>query len=64
MIIPREGALVRFYIELSDGDAAEFRAFWHPSILLTVLTDALKPYYLVTPRIEWSTIYTVRDVAI
>ncbi|KAF9887315.1 hypothetical protein FE257_010310 [Aspergillus nanangensis] len=59
MIIPREDTLVRIYIELSPATAAQFRSNWYPSVLLTVLGDVLKPYYLVTSDIPWSTIYTV-----
>lgn len=59
MIIPREGNLVRLYIELPAAVAAQFRADWHPSILLAVINDVLKPYYFITSRISWSTMYTV-----
>ncbi|PYI25887.1 hypothetical protein BP00DRAFT_451690 [Aspergillus indologenus CBS 114.80] len=59
MIIPREDNLVRFYVQLPARCATRFRRDRRPSVLLSILGDALKPYYLVTSHVEWCTIYTV-----
>ncbi|KAJ5163155.1 Monooxygenase FAD-binding [Penicillium coprophilum] len=59
MIIPREERLVRFYVQLSPGAAALFRAEYHPKALVAIVKDILHPYSFEAPYIEWSTIYTV-----
>ncbi|RAH75499.1 putative FAD monooxygenase [Aspergillus aculeatinus CBS 121060] len=59
MIIPREDNLVRFYVQLPARCATQFRRDYQPSVLLSSLSDALKPYYLVTSHVAWCTIYTV-----
>ncbi|KAJ5436044.1 Monooxygenase FAD-binding [Penicillium cf. griseofulvum] len=59
MIIPREERLVRFYVQLSPGTAALFKANCHPKILITIVKGILHPYNFEALYIEWSTIYTV-----
>ncbi|KAJ5385000.1 Monooxygenase FAD-binding [Penicillium concentricum] len=59
MIIPREERMVRFYVQLSPGAAALFKADYHPETLVTIVKDILHPYSFEAPYTEWSTIYTV-----
>ncbi|CAG7933358.1 unnamed protein product [Penicillium olsonii] len=59
MVIPREGRLVRCYIQLSAKAAEDFRGSFHPTILLNIVSDILSPYSFTAAHVEWSTIYSV-----
>lgn len=66
MIIPREGDIVRLYLQLSDGDAKEVldvqgridKTKWTPQRLMEVAKRTFKPYWIKFPDdIEWWTLY-------
>jgi phenol 2-monooxygenase len=66
MIIPREGDLIRLYIQLSDKDVLDpstgrvNRNKIGPEKLLEVARKSLHPYKIGTPKVfEWSTIYII-----
>ncbi|KIM90285.1 hypothetical protein PILCRDRAFT_812015 [Piloderma croceum F 1598] len=66
MIIPREGDLIRLYIQLSDKDALDpstgrvDRDKMSPEMLLEVARKSLYPYKIGTPKVfEWFTIYII-----
>lgn len=66
MVIPREGDVVRLYIQLSDEDAKEVldvkgridKTRWTPQRLLHIVQRILQPYTIEIPEeIEWWTLY-------
>jgi len=68
MIIPREGDVVRLYLQLSDEDAKEVinakgridRTKWGPERLLEIAKRSLQPYTISFPdKIEWWTLYII-----
>ncbi|KAF7588647.1 hypothetical protein BBP40_005429 [Aspergillus hancockii] len=59
MIIPREGKLVRVYIQLTPAAATSFNQNHHIDTLLSVTQEILRPYSFHISHLHWSTIYTV-----
>ncbi|KAI5120431.1 hypothetical protein M0805_009893 [Coniferiporia weirii] len=68
MIIPREGDVVRLYIQLSDEDAKEVlnargridKTRWNPERLMEVAKRSFKPYFIDFPGgVEWWTLYII-----
>ncbi|KAI9464679.1 FAD binding domain-containing protein [Boletus coccyginus] len=66
LVIPREGNLVRFYIQLSDADVIYpltgrvDKSKMTPQKLVLVLRKILHPFELDDPKkVEWWTIYTI-----
>ncbi|KAI2791487.1 hypothetical protein POX_c04348 [Penicillium oxalicum] len=59
MIIPREGRLVRFYVQLPPGTEQRFKAKNDASEFVNVVKKALRPYKFDASSIEWSTVYSV-----
>lgn len=66
MIIPREGDVVRLYLQLSNEDAKEVinakgridRTKWGPERLLEIAKRSFRPYTISFPdEIEWWTLY-------
>lgn len=63
MIIPREGDMVRLYLQLTDGDVKGVdgrvdRSKWGPERLLEVARRALDPWTISFPNeIDWWTLY-------
>lgn len=66
MIIPREGDIVRLYIQLSDSDVVDpitkrvDKNRMSPEKLLKVARKSFEPYYINDPQeIEWWTVYII-----
>ncbi|EJC99951.1 uncharacterized protein FOMMEDRAFT_92013 [Fomitiporia mediterranea MF3/22] len=68
MIIPREGDIVRLYIQLSDEDAKEVldakgridKMRWTPQRLMAIAKRNLQPYTIEFPEdVEWWTLYII-----
>ncbi|KAF8555665.1 hypothetical protein OG21DRAFT_1483710 [Imleria badia] len=67
LMIPREGELVRLYIQLSDTDVADFsssgridKSKMTPQKLLAVARKILHPFELADPKeIAWWTVYII-----
>ena len=63
MVIPREGDVVRLYLQLTDDDVKGTdgrvdRSKWGPQRLLEVARKALCPYTISFPNeIDWWTLY-------
>ena len=66
MIIPREGDVVRLYIQLSDADAREVlnakgridKTRWTPQRLMAIAKRSLQPYTIEFPEeVKWWTLY-------
>ena len=66
MVIPREGDIVRLYIQLSDEDAMEVlnvqgridKTRWTPQRLMQIVQKIMQPYTIEFPdEIEWWTLY-------
>ena len=65
MIIPREGDVVRLYLQLTEGpddvkgvDGRVDRSKWGPARLLEVARKALRPWTIEFPNeIAWWTLY-------
>ena len=66
MIIPREGDVVRLYLQLSDSDAKEVidakgridKTRWTPQRLMEIAKRNFKPYQIEFPDdVEWWTLY-------
>lgn len=66
MIIPREGDVVRLYIQLSDEDALEVRnakgridkTKWTPQRLMAIAKRSFQPFSIDFPdEVEWWTLY-------
>lgn len=66
MIIPREGDVVRLYIQLSDEDALEVRnakgridkTKWTPQRLMEIAKRSFQPFSIDFPKeVEWWTLY-------
>lgn len=66
MIIPREGDIVRLYLQLSDDDAKEVlnakgridRTRWSPQRLMEIAKRSFRPYEIDFPEeVEWWTLY-------
>ena len=66
MIIPREGDVVRLYLQLSDGDAKEVidakgridKTRWTPQRLMEIAKKNFKPFKIEFPEdVEWWTLY-------
>lgn len=66
MIIPREGDIVRLYIQLSDEDAREVinakgridKERWNPERLMSIAKKCFQPYWIEFPEeVEWWTLY-------
>ena len=62
MIIPREGRLVRFYVQLPPGTEQRFKAKNDASEFVNVVKKALRPYKFDASSIEWSTVYSVSKI--
>ena len=60
MVIPREGRLVRCYVQLSRETATAFKAHSEANVLIDLVKRILYPYSFEASQIEWSTIYSVR----
>ncbi|KLO06801.1 hypothetical protein SCHPADRAFT_678024 [Schizopora paradoxa] len=68
MIIPREGDVVRLYLQLSNEDAKEVinakgridRTKWGPDRLLEIAKRSLQPFTISFPKeVEWWTLYII-----
>ena len=63
MIIPREGALVRFYIQLSeierDADGRVDRSKITPGMILKACQKIMAPYTVTYEEIQWFTAYQI-----
>lgn len=66
MIIPREGDVVRLYIQLSDDDAREVinakgridKTSWTPQRLMEIAKRSFSPFVIDFPdEVEWWTLY-------
>ena len=66
MIIPREGDVVRLYLQLSDEDALEVKNVngridktrWTPQRLMEIAKRNFKPFTISFPEeVEWWTLY-------
>ena len=62
MVIPREGDLVRLYIQLTDrdvlgADGRVDKARMGPEKLLSVAQKSFQPYKITTKGFDWWTIY-------
>jgi phenol 2-monooxygenase (NADPH) len=63
MIIPREGDLIRLYIQLADADVVDpetgrvDKDRMGPESLLQVAKKSLYPYKIDTDAFDWWTIY-------
>ena len=70
MIIPREGDVVRLYIQLSDDDAREVinakgridKTSWTPQRLMEIAKRSFSPFVIDFPdEVEWWTLYISRS---
>ncbi|KAL5492636.1 hypothetical protein ACEPAI_4083 [Sanghuangporus weigelae] len=68
MVIPREGDVVRLYIQLSDDDAREVlnakgridKTRWTPQRLMAIAKRSLQPYTIEFPEeVNWWTLYII-----
>jgi phenol 2-monooxygenase len=63
MVIPREGALVRFYIQLSeverDSEGRVNRSKITPEMILAQAQKIMKPYTITYEEIHWFTAYQI-----
>ena len=66
MVIPREGDVVRFYIQLTNDDAREVinargridKTQWNPQRLMSIAKKCLQPYWIeFLDEVEWWTLY-------
>ncbi|KAL5513394.1 hypothetical protein ACEPAH_3793 [Sanghuangporus vaninii] len=68
MVIPREGDVVRLYIQLSDDDAREVinakgridKTRWTPQRLMAIAKRSFQPYTIEFPEeVNWWTLYII-----
>lgn len=71
MVIPREGDIIRLYIQLSDDDAKEVlnvngridKTRWTPERLMGIVQKILQPYTIKVPeKIDWWTLYISKSI--
>jgi phenol 2-monooxygenase len=63
MMIPREGQLVRVYVQLPLTMADQYNMEKDPVIILRQVEAIMKPYSLKAKNTIWSTVYRVTIVS-